>query len=297
MIHDFDPRQTQAFIAILEGGSFEAAAQKLNITPAAISQRIRALENALGAPLVQRTRPCQVTRQGMKLAQFIRKRELLFKDFQRTFFPSENQFMELNISVNNDSIGSWFMPAISTFVIENRILLNILLIDQDLTHRHMEEGLVVAALSSNQQAMRGCSSRFLGNLRYSMMASREFMQRWFSLGFNRETAVQAPMLIFDQNDLLQEQFLKKYLGLSQSACPCHYIPASEPFTDAIRLGLGYGMVPHTMLNDKDNARLVRVMPGAYIDVPLYWHQWNQESAVLSALGNEVAHRAEGVLLQ
>lgn len=161
----------------------------------------------------------------------------------------------------------------------------------------MEEGLVVAALSSNQQAMRGCSSRFLGNLRYSMMASREFMQRWFSLGFNRETAVQAPMLIFDQNDLLQEQFLKKYLGLSQSACPCHYIPASEPFTDAIRLGLGYGMVPHTMLNDKDNARLVQVMPGAYIDVPLYWHQWNQESAVLSALGNEVAHRAEGVLLQ
>ena len=272
MRQDFDPRQIMAFMAILETGSFEAASQKLNITPAAISQRMRALENALGSPLVQRTRPCVVTRQGMKLAQFVRKRELLLKDFQREFSPSDKQFLELNISLNNDSIGSWFMPAISAFVIKNRILLNIQLIDQDLTHRHMEEGRVVAALSSHQQAMRGCSSRFLGNLRYFMMASQAFRLRWFSSGFNRETAKLAPTLIFDRHDLLQEKFLQKYLGMSQNECSCHYIPASEPFTDAIRLGLGYGMVPHTLLKDTDHHDLVSVIANAYIDVPLYWHQ-------------------------
>ncbi|MFA5704259.1 MAG: LysR family transcriptional regulator ArgP [Advenella sp.] len=297
MIQDFDPRQTMAFMAILETGSFEAAAQKLNITPAAVSQRMRALENALGAPLVQRVRPCVATRQGMKLAHFVRKRELLLKDFQREFVPSENQFLELSISLNNDSIGSWFMPAISAFIIKNRILLNIQLIDQDLTHRHMEEGRVVAALSSNQQAMRGCSSRFLGNLRYFMMASQDFMQRWFSSGFCREAAKRAPTLVFDRHDLLQEKFLQKYLGMSQNECYCHHIPASEPFTDAIRLGLGYGMVPHTMLKQADQSELLNVLPNAYIDVPLYWHQWDQESWILSALGKEVVAKAESLLIQ
>ena len=55
-----DPRRCDAFLAAIDGGSLEAAAGQLNITPSAVSQRISALEQDLGTPLLVRARPCPV---------------------------------------------------------------------------------------------------------------------------------------------------------------------------------------------------------------------------------------------
>ena len=41
--------QLEAFIAVIEEGSFDRAAKRLFITPSALSQRVRALEDRLGA--------------------------------------------------------------------------------------------------------------------------------------------------------------------------------------------------------------------------------------------------------
>lgn len=50
---DLDPRQTAAVRAVIETGSFEQAATRLNITSSAVSQRVRALETRLGTPLIE----------------------------------------------------------------------------------------------------------------------------------------------------------------------------------------------------------------------------------------------------
>ena len=44
----------QTFLAIIDGGSFHAAAQQLNVTQTAVSARIKALEQSLGASLFER---------------------------------------------------------------------------------------------------------------------------------------------------------------------------------------------------------------------------------------------------
>ena len=46
--------QLAAFAAVLEEGSFEAAARRLCVTPSAVSQRIKALEDRLGQVLLVR---------------------------------------------------------------------------------------------------------------------------------------------------------------------------------------------------------------------------------------------------
>lgn len=53
---DLGPRQTAAVRAVIEAGSFEQAAVRLNLTSSAVSQRVRALETRLGNPLIVRTR-------------------------------------------------------------------------------------------------------------------------------------------------------------------------------------------------------------------------------------------------
>lgn len=57
------------WLAVLEQqGSFTAAAQHLSVSKAAVSQRMRELEQALGAPLIKRTtRSVRLTEQGQQL--------------------------------------------------------------------------------------------------------------------------------------------------------------------------------------------------------------------------------------
>ncbi|RRH74308.1 LysR family transcriptional regulator [Falsigemmobacter faecalis] len=56
-----DLRFLETFVAVADCGSIAGAARRLNLTPAALAQRLRALESDLGRPLVQRvgrhTRP------------------------------------------------------------------------------------------------------------------------------------------------------------------------------------------------------------------------------------------------
>ena len=42
-----DGQQLAAFAAVIELGSFDAAAERLHVTPSAVSQRIKALETAM----------------------------------------------------------------------------------------------------------------------------------------------------------------------------------------------------------------------------------------------------------
>lgn len=61
-------KQLQAFMAVVEGGGFQAASRRLYTTQPAISRRITELEQSLGVRLFERTtRTCHVTPRGRLL--------------------------------------------------------------------------------------------------------------------------------------------------------------------------------------------------------------------------------------
>ncbi|WP_448630212.1 LysR family transcriptional regulator [Cellulomonas soli] len=62
----FDLAQLDALAAVVAEGSFDAAARRLHVTPSAVSQRIKALEQLVGHVLVQRSRPCRATVAGRR---------------------------------------------------------------------------------------------------------------------------------------------------------------------------------------------------------------------------------------
>lgn len=57
----FPTEQLHTFAAVLREGTLDAAARSLNITPSAVSQRLKALEQASGRVLLQRSNPVQAT--------------------------------------------------------------------------------------------------------------------------------------------------------------------------------------------------------------------------------------------
>src|SRR5882757_1366569 len=72
-----DSAQLDTFAAVIDEGSFEAAARRLRITPSAVSQRIKALESRLGHVLIQRTKPTRSTEAGEALLRLARQVDLL----------------------------------------------------------------------------------------------------------------------------------------------------------------------------------------------------------------------------
>lgn len=68
-----DTRYLQSFVMVVDSGSFADAARRLDLTPAAVGARIRALEESIGTPLVRRAgRTVRATEAGLKILNHAR---------------------------------------------------------------------------------------------------------------------------------------------------------------------------------------------------------------------------------
>ena len=74
------------------------------------------------------------------------------------------------------------------------------------------------------------------------------------------------------------------------------MPAAAAFADAVRLGLGWGLVPEQIARGDIEAGVCRdLTPGRHLDVPLYWQCWRMRSEVLATLTAAVRDTAAVVL--
>ena len=72
----------------------------------------------------------------------------------------------------------------------------------------------------------------------------------------------------------------------------HRVPTSADFHEAVRLGLGWGVLPAPQLDpDLESGRLVLLGAREHIDVHLYWQRWRLDSPVLARLTDEVRRAA------
>ena len=293
-----DARKGEALLAVIDSGSFEQAALRLSLTPSAVSQRVSAMESELGMPLVIRSKPCRATAAGHRLVQYLRRARLLEDEFMAGSGDSAARPLSVALAVNNDTLATWLLPGLSEFLIREQILLDIMLDDQDHTHTMLAQGLALAGVSSHAEPMRGCEVQLLGAMRYRFLAAPAFQKKWFPEGLQRESARVAPLMQFDRKDTLQSQFLLREFGLPPGSYPSHYMPASEAFTHAIKLGLGYGMAPELQYGDEvERGALVDLAPDKPTDVLLYWHSWRVQSPKLERLSAQVVAAARALLLQ
>ena len=90
-------------------------------------------------------------------------------------------------------------------------------------------------------------------------------------GISAHQLLHLPAVIFNRKDGLQDAFLALHLNLRGALYPSHFVPSVGGFERAVELGLGWGMVPHELLNARANgAPLQEVLPGRTVDVARYW---------------------------
>ncbi|GAB2715847.1 LysR substrate-binding domain-containing protein [Nocardia thraciensis] len=139
--------------------------------------------------------------------------------------------------------------------------------------------------------MQGCRAERLGAMRYRAMATPEFVRSWFPDGATARAFAVAPVVLFDRKDDLQDRLMRRRARRPLDP-PRHYIPSLSGFYEAVRLGLGWGLLPDLQSTADENAgRIVALGRGLHIDVPLYWQQWRLDSPALSAVAALIAAAA------
>jgi LysR family transcriptional regulator (chromosome initiation inhibitor) len=161
---------------------------------------------------------------------------------------------------------------------------------------HAVIGQVIGCIGTRSQPMRGCCAELPGSMRYQLVASPAFQQRWFAKGLTRAAARKAPVFAYSRKDTLQSDFMQSRFGLTADAHPTHYLSLPQARLKAMRRGLGYGMVPHMLVSDLLKSReQVDVAPNHFTDVKLYWHAWELQSPRMEMLSERAVHAARRIL--
>ena len=294
--------QVRTLLAVVDEGTFDAAAAALHVTPPAVSQRVKALERRTGRVLLMRTKPVRPTESGQVIVRFARQLARLERDARAELgIGDSGRGALLPVAVNADSLATWFLTALARVPDELRVCFELRREDEVHTTSLLREGAVMAAVTSSPDAVSGCTVRRLGRVRYLPVASPEFVERWLGdwprvpLG---QVLADAPVLLFDRRDCLQDQFAREVTGGRGAGPLRHYVPSSRGFAEAIEAGLGWGVVPRAQAEPLlRGGGLTLLDPERVVDVPLFWQQWKLDSPALAALAEAVVSTAAEALDQ
>ena len=288
-----------ALATVVREGSFERAAVALHVTPSAVSQRIRSLEERVGCALVVRGQPCRSTEAGRRLCQHVDRVRLLEQELQGALpalAPEGVTRVALPIAVNADSLATWFAPAVAAFAADAPVLVELAVDDQDHTTEWLRSGAVLAAVTGTGRPAAGCNSRPLGAMRYLAAASPAFVARHFATGIGAGSLARAPSLVFNSKDDLQARWVRS-LCHRDVELPRHTVPSPHTFVTAAAAGMGWGLQPEALIaSHLRDGSLVELVPDSALDVSLYWQQARAASTLLDGLSREVVAAAARALL-
>ena len=271
-----DYAHLDALLAVEREGSFEGAAKALGVTSSAISQRIRLLEERIGAIALNRQAPIKPTPIGATLCRHAETVSMLERHIIHAndypFKSQDRQPIKVKIVVNDDSLSNWFMDVLGKDAEdEHPFIFEISIADQDYSIEEMKHGAALAAICVHKAPVQGFRSTFLGMHGYRATASPAFMERYFQDGVTLDSLRSAPALRYSHQDDLQSQWIEQVFG-EQVPHNYHTLPSSHGFVSACTKGIAWGMNPALMVDEMiERGELCELVPDAILNKPLYWH--------------------------
>jgi len=292
-----DLAQLAALAAVHRRGSFELAAAELHVTPSAISQRLKALEERIGTLLIRRGTPCMATATGLRLIRHHDELTLMEQALSAELPALGQTRTTLRIAVNADSLATWVIPALAA---TEGFLFDIVIDDQEVSQDWLRRGEVAAAVTAHPGPLQGCDTLPLGALRYRATASPAYFERWMPQGPTAQALSQAPALTFSDKDRLQHLWVDRLTKgqATRAGFPSHRLASSQGFVDACLAGLGWGLNPEPLVAAHIAAgRLIDLAPDHPLDTPLHWQFARLTAPALAPLSRAMQAAARLTLRQ
>ncbi|MGL6039799.1 MAG: ArgP/LysG family DNA-binding transcriptional regulator [Deefgea sp.] len=294
----FDYKLLDALDMILRCGSFDAAAKRLHLTPSAISQRIRQLEERHGEVLLRRENPLRATATGEKLLAHVRQVRLLENEFAQAneaASMTSAALTTLRVGITADSLAIGLIAALAPNLVQANLLLECVIDDEAYTLDLLRSGDVLGCISTQPLPVAGCGVIPLGELAYVGVANPQFIAQYFSQGIHAASLAAAPAAVYGRIDSRKEslhrRILREQFTLLEDQYPCFVIPESHALYAAAQAGLAYAVVPWAQAKADIATGKMQILPELSASVPLYWHHWARQTRPALLLTQAIAQFA------
>lgn len=281
----------RAFLAVLEGGSFSAAARALAVTQPTVRHRVEALEHALGTKLFTRSGNGLVpTDQALDLAAHVRAMAFASDAFVRaasspagvvggTVRVSVSEFMGVEILPPMLGRLRVLHPALSIEIVLSNAAADLLVQEADVAIRNYRP---------TQEAL---FARCLGKIAFGFFASRDYLERR-----------PAPQTLTDLpgHDLIGPDRARADIDLAAALHPALTPAAMSIRTDshpaqlaAIRAGLGIGVIQKSVGCSDPGLRMV--LPDTALPALPYWIVAHEDLRKVPRIRAVIDHLAEEII--
>ena len=291
-----DYKHLKTIYHVVWAGSFERAAQKLDLTQAAVSIRIKALQDSIGQPLLVRSNPARATEAGRQLLRHLSQVQALEEDLSEQLGDKTTGPTTFSLATNSDSLATWLLDALIPIYHNPKILLELYQDNEDHTHHLLRQGHVFASIGTHKKALQGCTSTKLGTMEYRLVATPAFQRSYFSNILNKEQILRTPIAVFDKKDDLQSKYLSKYFRVTTETIPQQVVPSPEGYFRVILEGGAYGLVPLLQCDELISRKvLVDLAPSKPATVDLYLQTWELQTQLSKIVIDCITTHAERVL--
>ncbi|MES2017023.1 MAG: ArgP/LysG family DNA-binding transcriptional regulator [Pseudomonadota bacterium] len=292
-----DYRSLAVLDAVATTGSFEKAALQLGMTQSAVSQRIKALEDAAGRLLVVRGAPSEPTGLGQRLVVHYRRVRLMEAALDIDL-GHDVSLPQLSLAADADSVDTWFGQTLPALLAPPRCQLDVQLADSARALKLVREGAVYGCVAGDDvgsETAPGTTVSALGIMRYVCVATPAFAGHWFGDGFSADAVALAPAVVRERG--LLARYLEQQWEV-RAPFPHHTLPVSKALDGCILGGVAYGLMPQLgAASALDSGRLVDLTPGKTHDMALTWHAWNIDTPFTQALSEHIIASARRSLPQ
>ena len=298
----FDYSHLEALLAIEREGSIDGAARSLGISASAISQRIKVLEERVGAITVNRQRPAKPTEFGKLLCRHYERvmllEQKLITDNASSFSRMTREINVICVAIDEGSMCTWFTDVMRKEQERNpAVLYNITVIDGTEARTHMKEGSALAAISTSKDPIQGCSSQTLGSQTYVAVMTPEFSQSHFAKGVDAEVIKLCATVRFSATDTLYREWLSENFGF-EFELHSHIVPSCDAVLSIILKGIAWGILPKAYVQSRlKTGELIELIEGSEFQQPLYWHYSRAVKDALQPLTEAVQKVSSKKLIQ
>jgi LysR family transcriptional regulator, glycine cleavage system transcriptional activator len=274
--------------------NFRRAARAVALSPAALSDRIRRLEEQVGEPLFQRTtRRVSLTVAGERMLPRVRD---LLEQARRCLQSSDGDSppFELTVGTRFELGLSWLTPALAGLRKERpERTVHLYFGDSDDLLNRIRHGVLDCAVSSVRLSMPGLRYELLHREDYALVASAALLRRH---PLKRAADAQKHVLIDNLPDLpLFRYFLDaRPPGESWNFAASEFLGAIAAVRYRVLEGAGVAVLPRYFVQqDLARGRLLEPMQRAPLQhdhFRLIWREAHQRDAEIRALAAELRAR-------
>ncbi|MEB3338684.1 MAG: LysR family transcriptional regulator [Leptolyngbyaceae bacterium] len=268
--------QLQAFLAVVETGNFQQAAQKCGVTQSTVSRQIQSLEADLGLPLFHRQGHTKLTLGGERLLNHARK---IVSEWQEATVEladlAAGRQPELCVAAIHSVCSYYLPPALQQFCQDYpEVQLRVTSLGSDRSLKVLKDGLVDIAIVMNSRLTP--SPEMVIDLLYEesiqvLMAANHPLTQYKTVPWVE--LAQYPQVVFKDGygmrRLVQEQFKQQGLNLKAVL----ELNTLDAFRGVIRLGEMISLLPKSALIESQGdltlaVRDIALEPGTVLGNPV-----------------------------